>query len=157
MRDDAVRDRRISVDLALRSRSPMSTAKREPHWLRAEQLGRLADSMPPNCRPVVLFLGLAGCRFSEMCARRVDAVVQTPHGLGVRIHRAAPQSKKTRGAIFGPTKTHQTRTVPIPPTLETYVRDRIKNALSGSCLIPSPTGAIWTHQSCPAPWSASTG
>jgi integrase len=101
--------------------------------------------MPPNCRPVVLFLGLAGCRFSEMCALRVDDVVQTPHGLGVRIHRAAPQSKRTSGAVFGPTKSHQTRTVPVPLTLETYVRDRIEREPSGSYLYPSPTGAIWTN------------
>ena len=143
--DYAVRDRRISVNVARSIPLPKGTPKREPHWLRAERLGKLADAMPPNCRPVVLFLGLAGCRFSEMCALRVDDVVQTPHGLGVRIHRAAPQPKKTSGAIFGPTKTHQTRTVPVPPTLETYVRERIENAPSGSYLFPSPTGAIWTN------------
>jgi len=143
--DYAVRDRRISLNVARSIPLPKGTTKREPHWLRAEQLGKLADAMPPNCRPVVLFLGLAGCRFSEMCALRVDDVVQTPHGLGVRIHRAAPQSKRTSGAIFGPTKTHQTRTVPVPPTLETYVRDRIDTAPSGSYLFPSPTGAIWTN------------
>ncbi|GEL98343.1 site-specific integrase [Cellulomonas terrae] len=143
--DYAVRDRRISVNVARSIPLPKGTTKREPHWLRAGQLGKLADAMPPNCRPVVLFLGLAGCRFSEMCALRVDDVVQTPHGFGVRIHRAAPQSKRTSGAIFGPTKTHQTRTVPVPPTLETYVRDRIDSAPSGSYLFPSPTGAIWTN------------
>ncbi|RHA40993.1 tyrosine-type recombinase/integrase, partial [Cellulomonas rhizosphaerae] len=104
--DYAVRDRRISVNVARSIPLPKGTTKREPHWLRAEQLGKLADAMPPNCRPVVLFLGLAGCRFSEMCALRVDDVVQTPHGLGVRIHRAAPQSKRTSGAVFGPTKSH---------------------------------------------------
>jgi len=143
--DYAVRDRRITVNIARTIPLPKGTTKREPHWLRAEQLGKLADAMPPNCRPVVLFLGLAGCRFSEMCALRVDDVVQTPHGLGVRIHRAAPQSKRTSGAVFGPTKTHQTRTVPVPLTLETYVRDRIEHEPSGSYLFPSPTGAIWTN------------
>ena len=59
---------------------------------------------------MVLFLGLTGYRFSEMAALRVDDVAQTPHGLGVRVHGAATQSKRTSGAVFGPTKTHQTRT-----------------------------------------------
>ncbi|MEZ0446867.1 tyrosine-type recombinase/integrase [Cellulomonas sp. ICMP 17802] len=37
------------------------------------------------------------------------------------------------------------RSVPVPPTLETYVRDRIDSAPSGSYLFPSPTGTIWTN------------
>lgn len=59
--------------------------------------------VPELCRQVVLFRGLTGCRFSEMAALRVDDVVQTPHGLGVRVHRAATQSKRTSGVVFGPT------------------------------------------------------
>ncbi|WP_426595865.1 tyrosine-type recombinase/integrase [Cellulomonas sp. McL0617] len=143
--DYAVRDRRLTVNVARAIPLPKGSTKREPHWLRADQLGRLADAVPPLCRPVVLFLGLAGLRFSEMCALRVDDVVQTPYGLGVRVHRAAPQSKRSSAAIFGPTKTHQTRTVPVPPTLESYVRTRIEAVPSGSYLFPSPTGAIWTN------------
>ena len=56
---------------------------------------------------MVLFLGLTGCRFSEMAALRVDDVVQTPHGLGVRVHRAATQSKRTSGAVFGVVSTQR--------------------------------------------------
>ena len=49
---------------------------------------------------------------------RRDHAIQTPHGLGVRIHRAAPQSSRTRGAIIGSTTPHQTRTVPVPAAVE---------------------------------------
>ncbi|MCC2317918.1 tyrosine-type recombinase/integrase [Cellulomonas chengniuliangii] len=35
--------------------------------------------------------------------------------------------------------------MPVPLTLETYVRDRIEREPSGSYLFPSPTGAIWTN------------
>ena len=101
--------------------------------------------MPELCRPVVLFLGLTGCRFSEMAALRVDDVIETPHGLGVRIHRAAPQSKRTSAAVFGPTKTHQTRTVPVPAAIDDYVRQRVTTAAPGDYLFPSPTGGIWTN------------
>ena len=102
-------------------------------------------SVPELCRPVVLFLRLTGCRFSEMAALRVEDVVQTPHWLGVRVHRAAAQSKRTSGAVFGPTKTHQTRTVPVPAALDGYVRERVASTAAGGYLFPSPTGGVWTN------------
>ena len=64
--DYGLRDRRLAVNVARAVALPRGTTKREPHWLRAEQLGRLTMSVPEPCRPVVLFLGLTGCRFSEM-------------------------------------------------------------------------------------------
>lgn len=100
-----------------------------------------------HTQPVVLFLGTTGCRCSEMAALRVDDVVRTPHGLGVRVHRAATQSKRTSGAVFGPTKTHQTRTVPVPAALDQYVRTRVAFTAPGGYLFPSPIGAVWTNTS----------
>lgn len=143
--DYGIRDRRLGTNVARLIPLPRGKTKREPHWLRADQLGRLADAVPELGRPVVLFLGLAGCRFSEMAALTVDDVIQTPHGLGVRIHRAAPQSSRTSGAIIGSTKTHQTRTVPVPAAVEGYVRRRVATAEPGAFLFPSPTGGIWTN------------
>ena len=143
--DYAIRDRRLNVNVARMVSLPRGATKREPHWLRPEQLGRLVMAVPELCRPVVLFLGLTGCRFSEMAALRVDDVVQTPHGLGVRVHRAATQSKRTSGAVFGPTKTHQTRTVPVPAALDGYVRERVAATAAGGYLFPSPTGGVWTN------------
>lgn len=123
--DHAIRDRRLGENVARDVEPPRGRTKREPHWLRAEQLKRLADATPVACRPVVMYLGLSGCRFSEMAALRVDDVIQTQHGLGVRVHRAAPQSKETHAAVIGSTKTHQTRTVPVPTAVEEYVLDRV--------------------------------
>ncbi|MCR6688112.1 site-specific integrase [Cellulomonas sp.] len=143
--DYAIRDRRLSVNVARMVALPRGGTKREPHWLRPEQLGRLVMAVPPLCQPVVLFLGTTGCRFSEMAALRVDDVVQTPHGLGVRVHRAATQSKRTSGAVFGPTKTHQTRTVPVPAALDEYVRTRVAFTAPGGYLFPSPAGGVWTN------------
>ena len=40
--DYAVRDRRLSVNVGRAVALPKGATKREPHWLRAEQLGRLA-------------------------------------------------------------------------------------------------------------------
>jgi integrase len=147
--DYAIRDRRLSVNVARMVALPRGGTKREPHWLRPEQLGRLVMAVPPLCQPVVLFLGTTGCRFSEMAALRVDDVVQTPHGLGVRVHRAATQSKRTSGAVFGPTKTHQTRTVPVPAALDGYVRAGrrdgrrpVHDLSSTKGCLPEPTNRI---------------
>ena len=156
--DYAIRDRRLSVNVARMVALPRGGTKREPHWLRPEQLGRLVMAVLPLCQPVVLFLGTTGCRFSEMAALRVDDVVQTPHGLGVRVHRAATQSKRTSGAVFGPTKTHQTRTVPVPAALDEYVRTRVAFTAPGGYLFPSPTGGVWTNTNFRARsgWMAAT-
>ena len=102
-------------------------------------------AMPELCRPVVLFLGLTGCRFSERAALRGDDVAQTPRGLGVRVRWAATQGKRTSGAVFGPTKTHQTRTVPVPAALDGYVRERVAGTAPGGYLSPSPSGGVWTN------------
>src|SRR5690554_1742056 len=143
--DYVIRDRRLSVNVARMVSLPRGGTKREPRWRRPEQMGRLVMTVPELCRPVVLFLGLTGWRFSEMAALRVADVVHTSHGLGVRVHRAATQSKRTSGAVFGPTKTHQTRTVPVPAALDAYVRTRVAGSAPGSYLFPSPTGGVWTN------------
>lgn len=68
--DSAIRDRRLSVNVALMVALPRGSAKREPSWLRPEQLGRLVMAVPPVCQPVVLFLRTKGCRFSGPAAGR---------------------------------------------------------------------------------------
>ena len=50
--DYAIRDRRLSVNVARMVSLPRGGTKREPHWLRPEQLGRLAMSVPERCGPV---------------------------------------------------------------------------------------------------------
>ncbi|OIQ88920.1 putative prophage phiRv2 integrase [mine drainage metagenome] len=156
--DFAERDRRLATNVARLVQLPKGPSRREPRWLTADQLLLLADTVPGGCRPVVLFLGLAGCRFSEMAALRVDDVVTTQHGLALRVHRAAPQSKRTSAAIIGSTKTHQTRTVPVPAAIDAYVRDRVDSASRGDYLFPSPRGTIWTNTNfrLRARWTATT-
>ena len=50
--DYAIRDRRLSVNVARMVALPRGGTKREPHWLRPEQLGRLVMAVPPLCQPV---------------------------------------------------------------------------------------------------------
>jgi integrase len=156
--DRALQDRRLSVNVAKQVPLPRGNTRREPHWLSAEDLGKLADAVPAQCRPVVLFLGLSGCRFSEMAALTVGDVIETPHGLGVRVHRAAPQSKKTSRAILGSTKTHRSRTVPVPNAVRRDIRARMATATSTDYLFPTPSGLIWTNTNfrLRSKWTAST-
>ena len=78
-------------------------------------------------------------------ALRVDDVVQAPHELGVCVHWAATQSMRTSGAVLGPTKNHQTRTVPVPAAPDEYVRTRVAFTAPGGYLFRSPSGGVWTN------------
>lgn len=95
--DRALQDRRLSTNVAQVVPLPRGNTRREPYWLSAQELGRLADAVPVQCRPVVLFLGLSGCRFSEMAALSVsDERRRSVHT--VRAAAAAP------GAYLFPTR-----------------------------------------------------
>ncbi|GEA84820.1 tyrosine-type recombinase/integrase [Cellulomonas gelida] len=54
-------------------------------------------------------------------------------------------AKRTSGAVFGPTKTHQARTVPVPAALDEYVRTRVAFTAPGGYLFSSPAGSVWTN------------
>jgi len=60
--------------------------------------------------------------------------------------------------VIGSTKTHQTRTVPVPAALESYVLGRVSSAKPGDYLFPSPTGGIWanTNSRVRSHWTAVT-
>lgn len=153
----AVDDKRLAVNVAQQVKQPRGPVRHEPRWLTAPQLQDLVHAVPAHCRPVVLFLGLTGARFSEMAALTAGDVIQTRHGLGVRIHRAAPQSKTSSRAVMGSTKTHVARTVPVPAPLLGYVEERTRHGKKTDYLFPSPTGTIWTNTNfrLRAKWSQS--
>ncbi|WP_205687320.1 hypothetical protein [Cellulomonas endophytica] len=52
--DYAIRDRRLSVNVARMVSLPRGATKREPHWLRPEQLGRLVMAVLPPCHTRLL-------------------------------------------------------------------------------------------------------
>ena len=121
--DYGVRDRRLTANVARVIPLPRGSTKREPHWLRADKLGHLADAMPPPRRPVLLFLGLSG----------------------LRVHRAVPQSSRTSAAVIGSTKTHQARTVPARAAVIGHVIALRAEAGPGDWLFPTPGRRIWTN------------
>lgn len=143
--DYAIRGRRLSVHVTRMMALPTRGDQARAAPVQPERLGRLVMAVPPRCQPVVVFLGTTGCRFWEMAALRVNNVVQTPHGLGAWVHRAATQSEKTSEAVFGPTKNHQTRTVPVPAALDDCVRRRVAGASPGEYRGPSTTPRCHTR------------
>lgn len=80
--DHAIRDRRLSVNVARMVALPRGVTKREPHWLRPEQLGRMVMAVPPLCQLVVLFLGTtgAGSRRWPRCGSRASCRPRTGSG-----------------------------------------------------------------------------
>lgn len=94
---------------------------------------------------MVLFLGLSGCRFSEMAALTVGNVVDSPYGMGVRVHRAAPESKRTSEAVIGSTKTHRVRAAPVSAAVIDHVIARRAEAEPRDWPFPTPAGRILTN------------
>ena len=75
-------------------------------------------------RLVVLFLAYTGVRFGEMAALRVGRL-DLPRQRAVIVQSVTPVQGK--GLVWGTTKTHQRREVPIPRFLCTELAEHIKN------------------------------
>lgn len=89
--------------------------RRQMVCLSPDQFGVLLATITEPWRPLVEFLVVSGCRWSEATALRPADVNRTEHT--VRISRAWKYSKET-GFILGPTKTNNSvRTVNVPKTV----------------------------------------
>ncbi|HWB87950.1 MAG TPA: site-specific integrase [Acidimicrobiia bacterium] len=105
----------VAVDDGLIVRNPAAKVKlprvekRRQRFLTAFELSRLADECG-DYGPFVWFLGWSGLRLGEAVALRVDKVdVETRR---VRVEESATEIDGH--LTFGPTKTHETRTVILP-------------------------------------------
>ena len=60
--------------------------------------------------------------------------------------------------MLGSTKTHRSRTVPVPAAVAQYVLARTASAASTDYLFPTPSGLIWTNTNfrLRCKWTAST-
>lgn len=105
---DAVRAKRIPTNVAEGVALPRVT-RTEPRFLTAAEVALLADAAG-QYRPLVLFLAYTGVRFGEAAALRVGRV-----DLLRRRATIAESVTEVNGTLVtGSTKSHQTRTVPIP-------------------------------------------
>jgi integrase len=139
-------------------RPPRGRARREGRPVTVAQVAELVAAVPVGCAPVVACLAFAGLRFSEMAALTVGDVIDTAHGLGLRVHRALTQRNGGGTAVFGDTKSHQARTVPVPDVLVAYVVAARRRA-SDVPLFPTGHGGHWTNTNFRArtDWTTTAG
>jgi integrase len=140
--DAAVLDERITRNPAAGARLPR-LQRREAAFLEPELVEAITAEHRPPYDLLVRILGMIGPRFGEAAAlrrRSVDVV-------GRRIVITESLAEVNGRHIFGPTKTHATRRVPLPRSLAEALTARLEEipAAPGSLVFTSPNGAPLRH------------
>jgi integrase len=143
----AVRDRRIASNPAADVNLPRHVSPQH-RYLRHAELHALADACGYDA-VFVLVLGYCGLRFGEAAALRVRNIDLMRRR--IRITEAVVEVNGHQ--VFGTTKNHQARSVPIPP----IVADRLAVQLAGrkgsDFAFPARRGgAIWNGTFRKAVW-----
>jgi integrase len=137
--DVAVDDALIGQNPAARVRLPRQV-RAEPCFLSAEEVARLAAAADRNGNGpdglVVAVLALTGLRFGELAALRVARVDLTRRRLAV-----AESVTEVGGTLVWTTpKSHQTRSVPFPPSLLPALTDQSSGRQSDDLLFTAAGG-----------------
>lgn len=122
--------------------------KRRQAILTAEQVDTLASSaenLNADAGTLIRFLAYSGCRWGEAVALRRKAITfeHRPDGsvlAHVRIQEAATEVPG-RGLVFGTTKTHQSRTIVLPPFVS---EDLLEHVEEGWEPIAPPEDLVFT-------------
>jgi len=131
----AIRDGRLSRDPTVGVRRPRPVRARQ-RFLTHGEVQRLAGEMPAPYDLLVAFLAYTGLRFGEASALRVGSVDLTRGR--VVVDRALVE---VRGTVTeGTTKTHVSRTVPVPRVLRDQLADYVSGRGPGEWLFPAPGG-----------------
>ncbi len=136
MLDDAVRDGRLPRNSAAGVDLPrLPTTERR--YLSHEEVAALAEACG-RYRVLVLVLAYCGLRWGEVAALRVRRVDL----LRGRLEVVESVAEVGAAVIFGPPKTHQHRSVPVPR----FLRDDLAEQLAGrgpeELAFPSPRGSV---------------
>lgn len=131
--DDAKRDRRIPDNPARGIELPRKRRKKHV-YLTAEQLDRLAGSVTPWRRDLVLVLGLCGMRWGELIPLRVMDVDLEKHRIYIGV--SAPMV----GGVIIPddTKTYKARAIMYPVVLDPIMRRLCADRKPGDLLFEQP-------------------
>lgn len=134
--DAAVADRRIGLNPTAGVRLPRQP-RREPRLLTPVQLQALTDAAGDNGLQV-LVLGLTGLRFGEFAALKVGRVDP------VRCRVTVAESVSVVGSqlVWTTPKTHQVRSVPVPPALMRHVEMQCRGRGVDDLVFPAPQGGV---------------
>lgn len=112
----------------------------EQQYLTHDQLYRVAMASG-HLRTMILVLGYCGLRFGEAAALRAAHVDVEARRITVR--RSVTYVRQ-RGLIEGPTKNHESRTVPIPQSVARLLATEIENLDSDSLVFRPKRGEYLT-------------
>lgn len=120
----AVRDSRIGRNPAIGVRLPR-LERREAGFFEPDVVERIAAAMPEPYDLFIRLLGTLGPRYGEAAALRRRSVNLLARRLSVEESMAEVSGR----VIFGPTKTHAARKLPLPPSLvaalERHLAERV--------------------------------
>jgi integrase len=110
--DAAVRDGRVARNSARGVKLPRQQ-RHEAEYFEPSDIERIAEAMPAPYDLLVRVLGTLGLRFGEAAAMRRRSIDL----LRRRLHIEESLTEVGGRISAGPTKTHATRSVPLPPSL----------------------------------------
>jgi integrase len=134
--DLAVRDGRLSRNPA--ARVPLPRARRpDKRFLTHQEVAALADAAG-SYRLAILVLAYCGLRFGELAALRAAHLDL----LRRRIFVVESVTEVSGRAVFGGTKTHQQRTVPLPVFLVDDLAKHVVGKGSDDYVFNAPKGGV---------------
>lgn len=132
--DAAVADHRIGRNPAQGVRLPRQP-RREPRFLNPIELQRLVEASGDQGLHI-LVLALTGLRFGEFAALKVGRVDPVRNRLTV----AESVSVVGSQLVWTTPKTHQVRSVPVPPALMAYIVEQARGRGADDLVFPAPMG-----------------
>jgi integrase len=116
----AVRHDRIPRNVARGAELPPAR-RREAPYLDPATVARIVAAVPEPYGPFVAVQGVLGLRFGEAAALRRRSVDQ----LHKRLRVDESLAEIGGNLLFGPTKSHAARSIPLPPSILAALSDRL--------------------------------
>lgn len=135
----AVKSKHLAVNPADGIELP-TLPETEQRYLTHEQLHRVAVASG-WMRTLILVLGYCGLRFGEAAALRVEHVDVEARRINVR--RSVTYVRK-QGLVEGPTKNHESRSVPIPASIARLLKTEIEGLDKDGLVFESRRGGWLT-------------
>ncbi len=132
----ALRDGRIGRNPALGVKLPR-LERREAAYLEPDVVERIAAAMPEPYDLFVRLLGTLGPRYGETVALRRRSVNLFARRLAVEESMAEVSGR----VLFGPTKSHATRKLPLTPSLAAAMRHHLHERVG-----PEPDALLFTSR-----------